>query len=222
MSTPMAVPDAVEGRVLLARADVLYCLGRAFLPPPKGWSIRDWGQPLVEDLNELALTLELDITPVRQAMAAECARWAAAAQCAQGQADTWLVEYARLFLTPPVPVTLNTGVYLEGCLGGHSTQMVRACYEAAGLEPDTVLRDLPDHVAMELEFVAGLWERAAQGNEEAAAMAEAFCAEFVHGWALPLEQACQAAAARLPAAAVYAALVRVLRQAVADPSLDAR
>lgn len=216
----LAAPDLDrEAEILVARADLLYCLARAFLPPPTDWSICDWGQLLVDDLSELGLQLGLDTVDTRQAIAVECARWSAAARAGDCVADGWLVEYSRLFLVPPVAVTLNTGVYLEGSLGGSSTQMVRSCYETAGVVPDERFHDLPDHVAMELEFVARLLERSAQGDADGVAMAEEFCAEFVHAWAEPLEQACRKAAQRLPAALVYVALARLLRHAVADPSL---
>lgn len=201
------------------RVDLLYCLARAFLPPPAGWSICDWGQALVDDLQELGDALDLDTGPARAAIAAECERWARAARAGGGQADDWLVEYARLFLTPPTQVSLNTGVYLEGSLGGSSQQMMQTCYQVAGLAPDEGFHDLPDHVAMQLEFIARLLERAARGEADAAGMADEYSREFIHAWAEPLQNACQKAGARFAAAHVYASLTRLLRQAVRDPSL---
>lgn len=211
-------PDAVtsEGEALLQRADLLYCLAQAFLPPPETWSICDWAQPLGDDLAEIAPALPgLNLEEVKSALAAECARWTAAAHT--GDADTWLVEYSRLFLVPPVPVTLNAGVYLEGALGGSSTQMMLACYEIAGVKPDERFHDLPDHVSMQLEFLARLYERAARGDQDAQAMAEEFATEFVHAWGGPLERACRKASTTFPAALVFAALARLMRQALADP-----
>jgi len=43
MNTGMATPaqplvSAGENSTLLDRADLMYCLARAFLPPPEGWS----------------------------------------------------------------------------------------------------------------------------------------------------------------------------------------
>lgn len=205
-----------EGEALLQQADLLYCLAQAFLPPPETWSICDWAQPLIDDLSEMAPDLpSLDMDAVKSALATECARWAADAP--SGDADTWLVEYSRLFLVPPVPVTLNAGVYLEGALGGNSTQMMLACYEMAGVKPDERFHDLPDHVAMQLEFLARLYERAARGDQDAQAMAEEFAMEFVHAWGGPLERACRKASTPFPAALVFVALVRLMRQVVADP-----
>ncbi|MDR7152862.1 TorA maturation chaperone TorD [Hydrogenophaga palleronii] len=206
-----------EGEAQLQRADLLYCLAQAFLPPPDTWSICDWAQPLVDDLAEMAPGLPgLDMEGVKSALATECARWAANARA--GDADTWLVEYSRLFLVPPVPVTLNAGVYLEGALGGNSTQMMLACYEMAGVKPDERFHDLPDHVAMQLEFLARLYESAARGDPDAQGMAEEFATEFVHAWGGPLDRACHKASTRFPAALVFAALVRLMRHALADPA----
>lgn len=218
-AAPAGTPPAAVQPAWLDRADLLLCLGGAFLPPPPAWSVCDWAQPLADDLAELGAALGLDTREALDALAAASARWAAAAARHDDSANPWLVEYARLFLTPPVPVPLNAGVYLEGALGGTSAQMVRACYKAAGVAPDERFRDLPDHVAMQLEFVGRLYERAARGDAAAAGMADEFCREFVDHWAGALEQACRQASAKHPAAAVYAALVRLLRHALDDRTL---
>lgn len=221
---PLAAPvaasrHAAEGSLLLDQADLLYCLARAFLPPPEAWSVCDWAQPLQADLDEIGPLLGLDVADAQAALETECQRWAAAARLADGSADPWLVEYARLFLTPPVVVPLNTGLYLEGAVGGTAAQMMRSCYETAGVAPDEGFHDLPDHVAIQIEFLARLFERGARGDADGAAMAREFAAEFVHAWAGPLEQACAAAVARYPAAAVYGTLARLLRHTLGDPSL---
>lgn len=215
-----AQPAGSDGAELLDRADLLFCLARAFMPPPAGWSVGDWAQPLADDLAELGASLQLDTSEVQRALEAECARHASAVRLADGSADPWLVEYTRLFLMPPVVVPLNTGLYLEGALGGTAAQMMRSCYETAGIVPSEAFRDLPDHVAMQLEFVARLLERGARGDIDGRAMADEYCREFIHAWAGPLEQTCHAAAPRIPAARVFAALARLLRQAVADPEVS--
>jgi TorA maturation chaperone TorD len=203
---------------LLDRADLLFCLARAFLPPPAGWSVCDWAAPLSDDLGDLCAALGIDATGAQSALDAECGRWTQAARLADGHADDWLVEYARLFLMPPVVVPLNTGLYLEGSVGGSAAQMMRACYLAAGIEPDEGFRDLPDHVAMQLEFLARLYERAARGDVDAPAMADEYCQSFVQGWAHALHAACEVAAGWLPAARVYAALTRLMAAALQVPA----
>ena len=65
------------------------------------------------------------------------------------------VEYARLFTGPfKVPAPPYGSLYLgENTLMGETTVWVQRFYEDAGLEFDTELRDLPDHAAVETEFI---------------------------------------------------------------------
>ena len=209
-----------EGQVLVApppatlvRADLFYCLAQAFLPPPAHWRLSDWADPLLDDLRELTVQCGEVRAPRAVAKLQE-------AVSAVEPTDPWLVAYSQLFLVPPVRVTLNAGVYLEGALGGSSVQMIRSCYEAAGVEPDERFRDLPDHVAMQFEFLARLNERAARGDPDAEAMAQEFAQSFVHGWAGPLELACMNASSTHPSAEVFAALTRLARIVAADPTLS--
>lgn len=187
-------------------AELFLTLAAAFVPPPAGLSTRDWCEPLADDFADFGAQLGLDTDE-----AVERLRQAAAGP----QADApWLVAYSRVFLVPPVRVTLNTGVYLEGGLAGVSAQMIAQCYATAGFAPRESFRDLPDHVAMQLEFVAALLQRAAEGDADALSMAREFLAEFVSHWAEPLHQACVKASASDAAAGVFAALTDVLEQAV--------
>lgn len=212
--TPFADIGGQSG-AWLDRADLLLCLSRAFLPPPPQWSVCDWAQPLADDLAELGASLSIDTGAAQSALAAACADWAAEAAdpAHRDSGDAWLVAYARLFLTPPVKVPLNTGLYLEGSLAGQAAQMMRTCYEVAGVQPDERFHDLPDHVAMQLEFLGRLYERAARGEADAAGMAAEFAAEFVDAWAGPLQRAC--AAANVPGAAVFDALAALVPAAAA-------
>lgn len=214
---PGPIPPPAQGRALLDRADLLYCLARAFMPPPEGWSVCDWAQPLADDLAELGAMVDADLRPLEAALAQECKRWAQDTRQTDGSADAWLVEYTRLFLMPPALVALNTGLYLEGTVGGAAAQMMRSCYQAAGIMPDDSFRDLPDHVAMQLEFVARLVERAARGDQDGWAMADEFSREFIHAWAGPLQAACERAAGTQPAATVFVELTKLLRVLVRDP-----
>lgn len=186
-------------------ADLFVLLAAAFAPPPAALTARDWCEPLAADLAELGGALELDTAAAERSLRATAAGPLAG--------EPWLVEYSRLFLVPPVPVTLNTGLYLEGSLAGASAQMMAQCYAAAGFTQRETFRDLPDHVAIQLEFVAALLERGAPGDEDAAAMAQEFAEGFVAHWAPLLQRACATAAAEHSAAAVYAELARLLETA---------
>lgn len=196
------------------RADLMFCLGRAFLPPPAEVGTREWCESLAHDLENFAATLGVD-----SSLAAARLREAAGATDA---ARPWLVQYSRLFLVPPVPVTLNTGIYLEGGLAGMSAQMLSECYRLGGFERHEGFHDLPDHAAMQLEFVGALIERAAGGDADAAAMAEEFTATFIVHWVGPLRAACARATVAPRAAAIYEALTELLERSVelGDGSAD--
>ncbi len=186
-------------------ADLFVLLAAAFAPPPAALATRNWCEPLAADLADLGGALALDTAAAEQSL-----REVAGGPLA---GEPWLVEYSRLFLVPPVPVTLNTGIYLEGGLAGVSAQMMAQCYATAGFAQRESFRDLPDHVAIQLEFIAALLGRWAAGDDDALAMAREFSDGFVSHWTEPLYAACTKAAARHPAAGVYAELAAVLREA---------
>jgi TorA maturation chaperone TorD len=186
-------------------ADLFVLLAAAFAPPPAALATREWCEPLAADLRDLGLALDLDTAAAQRAL-----RDAANGPLA---GEPWLVEYSRLFLVPPVAVTLNTGIYLEGGLAGVSAQMMRQCYATAGFAQREGFRDLPDHVAIQLEFVGALLGRHADGEADSLAMACEFADGFVAHWVGPLHDACLKSAATHPAAGVYAALAEVLQAA---------
>lgn len=67
-----------------------------------------------------------------------------------------LVDYTRLFLGPPSPLAAPYGsMWLggEGAVMQESTVALEGLYSEAGFEIDEALGELPDHVAVELEFL---------------------------------------------------------------------
>ena len=73
-------------------------------------------------------------------------------------------EYTRLFIGPGRPVAHPyESVYREGQVMGDCTLKVHQRYSAEGLTPEEHL--LPDHVAVELEFMAHLSRREAEARE---------------------------------------------------------
>ena len=103
------------------------------------------------------------------------------------QAEAIAVEYARLFAVPGEQsvqpyesvycdtLTIDTStacspyfesepqaIGLAGFLHGPSTVAVREAYRRAGFELDPTLHELPDHLAIELEFLGQLLARGAQ------------------------------------------------------------
>jgi putative dimethyl sulfoxide reductase chaperone len=79
--------------------------------------------------------------------------------------DELLVDYTRLFLGPVDILAKPYGsVWLDtdAPLMGDSTMAVLQHYEDAGFEVDEGFRDLPDHIAVELEFLYVLLFREAE------------------------------------------------------------
>jgi TorA maturation chaperone TorD/Pyruvate/2-oxoacid:ferredoxin oxidoreductase delta subunit len=115
--------------------------------------------------------------------------YAALAQDFAGPQEGLEVEYARLFVGPGRPVAHPyESVYREGRVMGDCTLAVRQSYAAEGLAPEG--HSLPDHVAVELEFMAHLAQREAEAQErgdEEEALAylrqqEAFLSEHLGRW----------------------------------------
>lgn len=73
-------------------------------------------------------------------------------------------EYVRLFINalPEVPCAPYGSVYLEGSVMGESTVRVREIYRKYGMETT----ELPDHIAVESEFLA--WLHGVAASDEAA------------------------------------------------------
>jgi len=70
------------------------------------------------------------------------------------------VEYTRLFATaiPQVPCPPYESMYREDVIMGDSTLSVLGSYNKAGLNVIEKFHDLPDHVAVEIEFLYYLKE----------------------------------------------------------------
>lgn len=120
-------------------------------------------------------------------------------------AETLLVDYTRLFLGPVDPLAKPYGsTWLSGrqALMQDSTMDVQQLYEEGGFEIDEGFRELPDHVAAELEFLYLLIFRAteAQRNGEfdsmtaMTALRQRFLAEHLGAWIGPFTRAVESGA----------------------------
>jgi putative dimethyl sulfoxide reductase chaperone len=115
------------------------------------------------------------------------------------------VDYARLFLGPPHAVARPYGsVWLsdEGTLMQDSTMAVLELYRQGGFEIDEDFRELPDHVAAELEFLYLLIFRENQARRTGrrddwtvtAALRRRFLDEHLGAWIGPFAAAIDSAA----------------------------
>jgi putative dimethyl sulfoxide reductase chaperone len=70
--------------------------------------------------------------------------------------QTLLVDYTRLFMGPPQPLARPHGAFWltgETTLMQDATLAVLELYQEGGFELDDEFREMPDHVAVELEFL---------------------------------------------------------------------
>lgn len=119
--------------------------------------------------------------------------------------QTLLIDYTRLFLGPGQPLAQPYGsCWLSGqtTLMQESTMAVLELYEQGGFEIDEEFRDLPDHVAVELEFLYLLIftqnQARASGNVNdlvaTQALQRRFLGEHLGAWISPFAQAVEAGA----------------------------
>ncbi len=106
------------------------------------------------------------------------------------------VEYTRLFITayPRIPAPPYASIYLEEdwLVWGNATVEALEIYREAGLKVSDGFRDVPDHIAAELEFVSylissGLKAREKGNNERLSKMLsiqERFLADHLLKWSI--------------------------------------
>jgi TorA maturation chaperone TorD len=185
----MSVTDVAR---LGARADLARLLAACFYEPGP-----EFAEERVFDAMAQAAA---GIDP---ALAGVAARLGAAFAAADLQ--TLLIDYTRLFLGPVDPRARPYGsVWLEvdGGVMQDSTMAVSAFYGEGGFEVSGEFRDLPDHVAAELEFLYLLLFKAAQGAaggeaaaaDAALALRRRFLTEHLGAWIGPFANAMRAGA----------------------------
>jgi TorA maturation chaperone TorD len=119
--------------------------------------------------------------------------------------DRLLVDYTRLFLGPTHIIAKPYGsVWISGeeTLMQDSTMAVLQMYEEGGFEMDEEFRELPDHIAAELEFLYLLIYKENQahlsGEPEAATatagLRKRFLDEHLESWIGPFTAAVRAGA----------------------------
>ena len=149
--------DIVQG---LARADLARFLSACFYEPDAAFA----EERLFESMAEAAGRVDADL--------AAQAKRLGEAFAAEG-VDALLVEYTRLFLGPVSPHAAPYGsAWLQpgGSLMQESTEAVQALYQEGGFDVDDDVHELPDHVAVELEFLYALefaLERSRRENDAA-------------------------------------------------------
>jgi len=175
---PSGGPAARLADVAARRAAVYHALALGFGEPTLAYLTALADGELVDGLREAVAWLGPDAAVYEPAL--EGLSRAGAAVAATGAAAALAelaVEHARLFTGPGRPaVPCYASQYLDVApdrpprLNGAAAAYAAAAYEAQGVAPADAPRDLPDHVAIELEFLFHLCRReeAAWDADEAA------------------------------------------------------
>lgn len=164
---------------ILQRGDCFKLLAACFYEPDKDLFL---SERLCENLTALLAACHYQ----KAAAAAAGLRGA----LAESNPDELGIEHARLFVGPFALIAPPYGsVYLEqsGQLMGDSTMAVQRLYQEAGLALEVM--EVPDHIALELEFLHFLSLRAAaaaaENNPELSAEFAGRQSEFMKRWLCP-------------------------------------
>ena len=141
------------------QAEFFLCLSRAFLPPMAASAWEGIAGYLAPDLRDIASALG------RERMAEIDALEAALKAVPDHQA--LLLGYSSLFFAPPIKVYLNAGMYLDSALMGAHTMGMQEFYARNGVARSDDFKDMPDHLAIQFEFLAVLFARTAEAEDEA-------------------------------------------------------
>lgn len=175
-----------------ARADLCRFLAGCYYEPGPEFA----EEKLFDSMLAAALRIDPDL--------AERARRLGDAYAAE-DTQTLLVDYTRLFLGPVQPLAQPYGsVWLSGetTLMQDSTMALVELYKQGGFEIDPEFRELPDHVAVELEFLYLLLFRQNRAHPSgdagdaatAAALQQKLLREHLGAWIGPFTAAMKAGA----------------------------
>lgn len=194
-----------------SKRDFWLCMARAFAPPATGTDyLEAFQNALPDDLeaiaDEIGLHLGAEIADLRGSAATF------------GDPMELQKLYAALFLTPPTPVMINTGFYLDGGIMGDSESGMSESYARHGFERHQHFRDLNDTPGVQAEFLALLFEKAGEKGRAGddievrahLAQAEAFLSDYVCRWITPFLRDLETVSRDHGVNAVYAHLARLI------------
>ena len=142
---------------LLPNAEFALCMARATQGHHANITLVEMQDCLIEDLRQLA-----DVLPTLER---ERVDTLALALNALTNTQQLLLGYSKLFLAPPAPAPLNLGAYLDGSLMARSVQAMETLYRQYGLERDSSFRELPDHLSLNLQWLAWIYSEIAESQQ---------------------------------------------------------
>lgn len=178
--------------VALARADLCRFLSACHYQP----SVEFEEEQMFDSMVEAAARIDPDLAARARALAEAFV---------EQELQELLIDYTRLFLGPVDALAKPYGsVWLERAreLMQDSTMDVRALYRAGGFELAEDFHELPDHVAVELEFLYVLIFRAghariagdAEGARRVEDLKRTFLERHLARWVGAFAEACTAGA----------------------------
>lgn len=185
-------------------AEACLCLGHGFLSPRHPRFRRGLRDELTADLRDLNRQMSF-------ASEDALGRFESALRDLDPDSDALLRIYSQLFLAPPAPASLNAGMYLDGGIMGNSVLEMEEMYERYALARDAEFRDLPDHLALQLQFLGYLMACSSESDtpDEALKDAHGFIRNHLLTWLPVLIRQCRCAEARYALPPVYSSLVAV-------------
>lgn len=135
--------NETEVRTALAREDVYRYIAACYYEPDPVFEEEGMFQSLLEAVS----LAHPDLVPLAKTLGDEFRRT---------PINELLLDYTRLFLGPSHTLAKPYGsVWLEGdkTLMGDTTMAVLELYREGGFDVDEEFRELPDHIAVELEFL---------------------------------------------------------------------
>ena len=184
-------------------------MSRAFLAPQSSEVFEGFRDVLVDDLSDYGSLLGYPIED-----RAGCLKRVIESV---GGHEQLLQLYSALFLQPPRLAYLNASLHLDGAILGRSADAIERAYARHGLGRAERFGDLPDHLSLQLEFVAFLYGRAAEEpTAEQALVAEAqdFIRSLVLAWTPMLGRQLQASVMEHELHPLYLHLIGILHEAL--------
>ena len=145
-----------EAHAALARADTCRFIAACYYQPEPAFA----EEKLFDSLLESAALVDANLLPYARKLGEEFRT---------SGIDTLLLDYTRLFLGPSHILAKPYGsIWLEDAktVMGDSTMAVLELYKLGGFEIDEEFRELPDHIAVELEFLYLLIFRETEARSE--------------------------------------------------------
>lgn len=202
------------GETCAAKRDFWLSMARAFAPPAAGDYHRAFTEDLPGDLDAIALEIGLNTR-------AELDGFSSAARALPDALELQRL-YGTLFVTPPVPVFMNTAIYQDNAFLGPSEHDLNDWYARHGFERHKDFRDLNDHVAVQFEFIGLLYQKAAdrafagQDMEGLAFTTEAerFLSQYPKRWVTAFLSALETTCIERDLNGVYTHLARIAWHAI--------